>query len=98
MQLDFEFSILNSQFSIVNCILSVAGLVQVHAVVGGHELHQVFCVAQRAGLVAGMHGQLGQTDVHRGHGDVSHADAAQGGATGDIRTVAIAPYTRLTKG
>ena len=36
-----------------------------------------------------MHGQLGQADVHRGHGDLPNGNAAQGGAAGNVRTVAV---------
>ena len=49
---------------------------------GGHGPDQVLGVLGPGCLEAGVHGQLGQADVHGVQGDVGVGDVPQGGAAG----------------
>ena len=69
--------------------VAVFGYFQGRTVENGHGIHQRGGVADGRGLIAGVHGELGQTDVRRGDGNMVQRDVAQGGAAGDIRPVAV---------
>ena len=54
---------------------------------GGHGLHQIAGVPHPGGLKAGVHGQLGQADVHRVHRHMGVGDVPQGGAPRQVGAV-----------
>ena len=69
---------------------AVAAHFQRAAEIDSHGVFQMDGIGDRRGLIAAVHGQLGQADVDGGHGDLGDGDAAQGAAPGDIRPVIIA--------
>ena len=61
-------------------IAAVFGHFQGSAVESSHHILQVQGILHACGLVAGVHGQLGQADVHGGDGHVRQGNMAQRGA------------------
>ena len=61
---------------------AVGGDLQLTAVIGTHGTGHVDDVGHGSGLVAGVHGQLGQAHIRRGDGHMGQGDVTQGGAAG----------------
>lgn len=59
------------------------------AVVDLHGIHHAQAVRHRSGLIAAVHGQLGQADVGGGDGDMGNGDIAQGAAAGDVGAIIV---------
>ena len=68
------------------------------AVIAPHGIFQIQHVLDTSGFVAGVHGQLGKTNIGGGNGNVGKGNVAQSGATGEVSAVAVGLHRYIRSG